>query len=194
MLSKDLINIPPQKHLDLLPKLLKSTMKSFRTQDRDFHTQCIAELEKIQQFHAHRIEQTFVAVMDPESNSNLDVKITTLQILIHEIRQFVKLAQDPMRLKISKTKYLQYPIPATVKSLFFWLEKEKILIDLLDFNLVQQKDLYFEQVHHIRSQIQNVYQTNKAKIRAYAANTNPIPTIHAHNDYKEEKEKEYELL
>lgn len=161
-----LTNIPSHKYLDLLPELLDLTIKSHREQNRTLHLECIDEIQRIEAFYTNRIEKTFTEVLDSHSHDSIDVKISILQILIHEITQFKKAIQEKILLIMKKNKAIQYPIPATVNTLFYFLEKEKCLVELLEYFIDQQTERYTEQVDHIRNQIQGLYQLNKAKIRA----------------------------
>lgn len=167
MLNEELKNIHPTKHHDLFPILLNATMDSFKIKDRVYHEECMGELKKLQDFYTDRIERVFKEVLDPDTTTTLNEKISILQILIHEIDQMKRIARRHMRVYATSEQWLQYPIPATVQTVFFFYEKEKCLAGILENFLDQQKEQFEVQVHHIRKRIHEIYLQNKANVRQH---------------------------
>ncbi len=173
MFPADLSEISSEKFHQLLPKLLEFTMKSFRTKNREDYQRSMHELQRIENYFSSRIEKAFQDYINPDSNTSGEVKISAIQILEYETRLFIDQIRLFMRTKRKRNKFLQYPIPATIHFLFYFLEKKKILEELLDYYLQQQEIDFVDHIKFIRSQIHDVYHTNQAKLRMKHSERSP---------------------
>ncbi|MCF2139591.1 MAG: hypothetical protein K9W44_06015 [Candidatus Lokiarchaeota archaeon] len=182
MFPRELEKISSEKFVQLLPKLLSLTMSSFRKKDRKNLDKCIIEIERIQNFFTQRTEKAFQEYIDPDSNTTLEVKMSVIQILLYEINQIIHEIKEFMQVKISGNKFLQYPIPVTINFLFYFLEKDKILKEILKFYHKQQEEEFNEQINHIHSSVQDVYQLNETKIRVQAEHSSKIISQKIHKN------------
>lgn len=183
MFPADLSEISSERFQQLLPKLLNFTMKSFRTKNREDYRRSIRELDRIKDYFSTRIEKAFEEYIDPESKTSGEVKISAIQILEYETRLFIDQIRLFMRIKRKGKKFLQYPIPATINFLFYFLEKKKILEEILEFYLQQQEIDFVEQVRFIRARINDVYQTNQARLRMTESERSPYETYSKETEY-----------
>ncbi len=131
-LPNSIKQLKTSEFLDYLPEILTLTMGSFRIQNESLHQDCLSVLKKIQAEIEEKIESSINHVINSNVKRNLESKIYVILVLLNKVEQFKNLLQKRMRLLIYRDQYLQYPIPGTISLLFFFLQEEKILNDLLD--------------------------------------------------------------